>query len=276
MRLIGAALAAALGMAAPAHAAFEGCLHTRISMGPQKGTQVNCMAKGGWRSETEMQLPQSDPPHKMVTLGKTSNPNVLYILHDNTKTYSEFDHSQARASEEPKDPKGTLKKLGKEKIAGVLCDHYQLTQQDGRQVEIWSTQELFGPEGLEALRAQNVSRSGGGLMKQLLDAGVQGYPLKMVMHASEQKGAAMTYEVVKIEKKPVPASLFEIPAGYTKSNSPAASGDNQLTPEHQKQIEQYHRQMTPEQRKMYEDAMKKYQQGSPAGAAGQPEGATGR
>jgi DNA-directed RNA polymerase specialized sigma24 family protein len=71
----------------------------------------------------------------------------------------------------------------------------------------------------------------------------------------------MLMEVTRVERKTLPASLFQVPAGYKETES-AFGG---VTPEQQKALEDARSQMkdaldkmTPEQRKAYEDAMKRY------------------
>ncbi len=53
------------------------------------------------------------------------------------------------------------------------------------------------------------------LLKALKEAGADGMPLKSI--ATTADGTKVTMEVVKVNKKSLPASTFEIPAGYTKS-----------------------------------------------------------
>jgi hypothetical protein len=63
-------------------------------------------------------------------------------------------------------------------------------------------------------------------------------------------------ELVKLDRRSVPASTFEIPAGYTE----AKGGMGMMSPEQQKMMQDQLSKMTPEQRKAYEDAMKRSQQ----------------
>jgi hypothetical protein len=74
----------------------------------------------------------------------------------------------------------------------------------------------------------------------------------------------MTMELTSLDKKSLPASLFEVPAGY-KQTEMAIGG---LTPEQQKALadarERMLKNMTPEQRKKYEDAIKRYAPPTPA------------
>ena len=56
-------------------------------------------------------------------------------------------------------------------------------------------------------------------------------------------------ELVKLDRRSVPASTFEIPAGYTE----AKAGMGMMSPEQQKRMQDQLSKITPEQRKAYED-----------------------
>ncbi len=73
-------------------------------------------------------------------------------------------------------------------------------------------------------------------------------------------------ELTRVEKKSLPASLFQVPAGYKQTDT-AIGG---LSPEQEKamrdarsQMDEAMKNMTPEQRKAVEDAMKRYGQPTP-------------
>jgi Spy/CpxP family protein refolding chaperone len=70
----------------------------------------------------------------------------------------------------------------------------------------------------------------------------------------------MTMELVRAEKKSLPSSTFQVPAGYTKAENPMAGmgggGGAQLPKEVQDQIREKLSKLTPEQRKQLEEAMK--------------------
>ena len=63
----------------------------------------------------------------------------------------------------------------------------------------------------------------------------------------------MKWELVKAEKRALPASTFEVPAGYKETSMMGTM----MSPEQQKQMEDAMKNMTPEQRKMMEEMMKK-------------------
>ena len=70
-----------------------------------------------------------------------------------------------------------------------------------------------------------------------------------------------TMELTKAEKKSLPASMFEIPAGYTKQEGMMGAAGVMASPEQQEQMRKAMENLTPEQRKQIEDMMKARQQG---------------
>jgi hypothetical protein len=97
-----------------------------------------------------------------------------------------------------------------------------------------------------------------GIMKALKDADAEGFLAKMI--SRNKTGApAVTLELVKAEKRAVPAALLEIPAGYKKQEGMLGlmPGMLPVSPEQQQTINKAMEKLTPEQRRMLEGMMKK-------------------
>jgi hypothetical protein len=93
-----------------------------------------------------------------------------------------------------------------------------------------------------------------GIMKALKDAGAEGFIAKMI--SRDKTGTpAVTLELVKAEKRAVPAALMEIPAGYKKQEG--MLGIMPISPKQQQTLNKAMDKLTPEQRKMLEGMMKK-------------------
>jgi hypothetical protein len=95
-------------------------------------------------------------------------------------------------------------------------------------------------------------------MKALKDAGAEGFIARMISRG--KTGApAVTLELVKAERRVVPAALMEIPAGYRKQEGMLGMtpGMVPIAPEQQQTINKAMEKLTPEQRKMLEGMMKK-------------------
>ena len=75
------------------------------------------------------------------------------------------------------------------------------------------------------------------------------FPLRVV----GDKGNGI--EAVKVEKKSVDSSLFDVPAGYTKMDAGAAGGMSGMSAAQKQMMEEKMQHMTPEQRAMIEKMM---------------------
>ena len=260
----------------PALAQFEGVIEMKMegsSAMPMSGTGRTYASKTAWRSEMEMTSEKAakDPEavkalggkaaFKMVMIGKLSEPGVSYMINDAAKTYSRIDAAElAKSLPTEKERKWTVKRLGKDRVAGLACEIAQASEEGKKAVyEVCSTVELPSGEWTRAMQRQQ--RGGGLWMKALQDAGVHGFPIRMVVKESENGPVTMKSEATKVERRSVPGSLFEIPPGYKETSMFGAFAQ---TPEQAKQMEDAQKQlneamknMTPEQRKQMEEMMKK-------------------
>ena len=152
----------------------------------------------GWTSE--MSLPTGAT--KMTTITRAEEPGVTYILNENAKTYQK----QSEPSEREDGSKWTVKRLGKETIAGRSTEHVALSKEGGSEaMEVWVDTQLVSASDL----SKAFSRGGGTWWKALEKAGVAGVPLKFVSQGKGKPGA--TWEATKVTAKSVPASTFQIP-----------------------------------------------------------------
>ena len=107
--------------------------------------------------------------------------------------------------------KADVKKLGTtQKIAGMSCDDYQITDENGKSVKACITSSL-GRFMLPDMNGGMGRRGGGGGQPAWAKAfgDRPAFPLKVW---SDDGNTNM--EVTSVERAPVPASLFEIPDGY--------------------------------------------------------------
>ncbi len=94
-------------------------------------------------------------------------------------------------------------------ILGYDCTKYVGTNQDGR-FEIWATQELGRFVGPGALNPMQRKQAKG--WEQLL-AGKDFFPMKVT--GFDQKGKeTFSLETTKVDRTPLPDSLFTVPEGY--------------------------------------------------------------
>jgi hypothetical protein len=231
-----------------------------------QGTSKLLVSRTGYRMEAEMDLAGASgrekgaKPQRIRTtmLGKMSDPDSVYMVDDQNKTYSVWDTKKVREEAGKTVETYTVERLGSDTVAGLSCQKAMLTSSKGSRIEVCVTKELVAPSGW--LSAMNRRASGGvSWMSALKENGLDGFPVRWVVGAKNREGGT-TMELTRVEKKSLPASLFEVPAGYKKTEY-AIGG---LTPEQQKalgdakaQMNDALAKMTPEERKQYEDAMRR-------------------
>ena len=263
--------------AGPAFAQFEGVLEMKMTTAGKdsqfgsSGTMLAAVAKAGARCEMDMQM--GGMSMKMVVLQKTESPNLLYHINDAKKTYTEMDLTKmmGMAGQQADTRKYTVEKLGRETILGYKTQHVLVKEQDsgngkGMTTEMWTAKDLLDYSTFSKMQARPGKQGGGEAMaKALKEADADGLPLKSVSTTSD--GTKVTMEVVKVDKKSLPASTFEIPADYTKSegglmdmmggvSAPQADDASKKLGDAQQRMQDALKNMSPEQREMIEKMMK--------------------
>jgi hypothetical protein len=277
LKRISPTLCALLLAACPAFAEFEGILDMKMTTAGQGGefggggTMRAAVSKAGARCEINMEM--GAMAMKMVVLQKTATPDTLYYIDDANRTYSEMDLAKLREmAGQPQNTRTyTVEKLGQETLLGYKTQHVRVKEQKpgggtGETMEVWTANDLLDYATFS--KWQSRPGKGGGqeaLVKALKDAGADGLPLKSI--ATTPDGTKVTMEVVKVDKKTLPASTFEIPAGYNKSegglmgmmggmSGPQADEAKKQMEKAKQQMEEAMKNMTPEQREMIEKMMK--------------------
>jgi hypothetical protein len=219
------------------------------------------LSKAAFRMDWEVDTSQTAPgkkkgahpdQYRMTLIQKISEPDRMYMLNPERKTYSVIHTDKARESSVPGETY-TVKKLGHDSVAGLSCEKALLTSSSGAESEVCVTRELIPSSAWLAVMNRQNTRSGFG--KALHDHGLDGFPIRMI--SRHKGGVNSTFELVRFQKTSVASSSFEIPAGYSE-----ASGSSvMMTPEQEKAMKDALSKMTPEQRKKYEEMMKKQQGG---------------
>ena len=271
------ALALAAGTAL---AQFEGVLEMKVTSAGKDnefgggGTMVAAVAKAGARCEMNMHM--GEMAMKMVVLQRTDTPNRLYHINDANKTYTEMDLAkmQEMAGQVQDTRKYSVEKLGQETILGYRTQHVLVKEQDsgngkGMTTEMWTAKDLLDYATFSKMQARPGKKGGQeALAKALKEAGADGLPLKSISTTAD--GTKVTMDVVKVDKKSLPASTFEIPAGYTKSegglmdmmggiSGPEADEARKSMGNAQQKMQEALKNMSPEQREMIEKMMKQHQ-----------------
>jgi len=225
MRRIVALIFVSLIPAAPLAAQFEGTIHLKLSGSGTGESMTMKMAIKGDMQATVMEMPASAGPMAGMEMrsifdGKANTVTVLMPMPpgmpampgmaDAKGFKSVTDLSKISPSGEQSDSKVEIKKLGtSEKIAGFDCDDYEITQGSGKVTRACITQSLgrFIFPGASG----SMGRRGGSAPPEWAKAfgNRAAFPLKVWTPDGK-----IAMEATSVERGSVPASAFEIPAGY--------------------------------------------------------------
>lgn len=227
--LCGANIASAGAMATAASGAgFEGVIDLNVAM--EAGSGDLRLFTAGERAKLEMKLLVNPlpAPIELGVLLDPKQPDVLFLVNDNLRTYSSIDVTpKAPAAADASPGKYTLKVLGKEKRLGYQCTHVTLTR-NKELVDAWITPDFPGVYAvLKKLQAANPQFGQAEAFRALEAAGHGGLPMRCIV---VRDGQRVTTEVRKIERKTLPAGTFAVPADYKRSEL-AATGGLEPTPE---------------------------------------------
>ncbi len=244
-------------LASPALAGdFEGVITGKSVDAQATAAGLNSMtmyvSPAGFRMEASGQKPGSTGAHfQMTVLWRAAEPGATYILNAESKAYMKHDISQAKAKDTAAP---TVEKLGKTTFLGRSVERVKVTTAGQTPTELWMDTSLrFPAAALSAFGQEQGSRNTS--WRALEKAGVMGIPLKEVR--GEGKGG---WEATSVEKKSLPASLFQVPADYHQAKDPldmVPAGQQEAL---KKKRDEALKNMTPEQRAKFEEMMKKYQQ----------------
>jgi hypothetical protein len=191
---------------------FEGTIEMRVTAIQGKGAVKLHISKLGQRTDIDV------GGSKQSVILKASQADSAFILNDAAKTVLALDLKAAmkQNAQINTDTKYTVEKLGKATIAGYACEHVKLSS-DETSIELWTTKSVMSFESYQKLQRQNPNLSSSSFIKALKDAKADGFPVKMIQQGEDIKFES---EVVKVEKKKIPTSLFEIPKDFARTSLP--------------------------------------------------------
>ena len=111
-----------------------------------------------------------------------------------------------------------VKKLGKEMVSGVQTRHVRIIDKDNDAViDLWLTQKYPADLWTRAFRGRNLGleMSDDERTKAMKKYGVEpGFSMKM--RVDQAGGVPVVFLVEKVERGPVPPSVFALPEGYQR------------------------------------------------------------
>lgn len=229
---------------------FEGIITGKPTGNPERAqTMKMYVGSSGIKMEVSGLSPAGPAAAGMAVtmLWQLSDPNNFYLLNPGNKTYLKHDITKAQqAASNVAPPK--VEKVGSTSFLGHTVQRVKLTFANGKTQEVWVDTSLHFPASALVFFGQARGSQNSGPWKAMEQAGVAGVPLKDI--GDDGKSG---WEATSIEKKSLPASLFQIPAGFTEGKSAL----DMLSPDQQAAMKARLDAMTPEQRARMEEMMKK-------------------
>ena len=213
---------------------FEGTLTMQTTIPEAGSTETRLfIAKQGVRTESTSHMKNMPSDIQMVIISPSETPNLVYLINTSQKSYSVIDTDAMKkeiAGAEKSDSYNNAKieNLGKEQVNGYNCTHVRITHGESV-MEMWVSKDIldyFTYARLQSANDKNMPE----LAKRMKAAGLDGFPVK-IWH----KEANITTELTKVDKQGLDASLFKVPAGYTKNEFPAMHIGK--SPKHNKELE---------------------------------------
>ena len=179
-----------------------------------EGTLKIYYSSVGNRTEIDTKMGQMPAPMHMIVISKKSNPNIVTQVNEAGKTYTEMDVTKNKNNDKTT---YTVKKVGDETVNGYKCVHVILTNSRGEVEDLWSSKDVADYEMYHEANKNNPrSGSSENQLKALKEVGAEGFPVRIITKRQEAK---ITMDLVKVEKKAIPASMFDVPADYKKQEA---------------------------------------------------------
>ena len=200
---------------------FESMITITSKYGNSKDTSLMWLTNSGeGRSEMRIPLPGVQTP-KMIVIGHMTQPKYSIILDDQTKTYTL--HVIDTALINSGSGNFHVTRVGTETVSGYSCIHSHLVNSIGTGVfkttntfDIWTSTAVPGYPLFSKMLTLEGSQ--GGIFSALARAGANGMLVKMTVEGGSA-GYSMTEVLIQAQAKSCSSSLFQIPSGYTNSET---------------------------------------------------------
>jgi hypothetical protein len=159
---------------------------------------------------------------KMTVLGRSGLPGYSVVLHPESKSYQLNIIDTAKLNS-PQGQNYQITRIGTETVGGYSCVHSRLTilGQDKKTIvneDIWTSAAVPGYAQLKKdLTNQHVTVK---MMQELEKAGCDGFIVKVTAQPTTAQSTqiSMVMTLITAARRNFPASMFEIPPGYTVMN----------------------------------------------------------
>ncbi|MBN1278194.1 MAG: DUF4412 domain-containing protein [Chlorobiaceae bacterium] len=196
---------------------FTGLMDMKLNTPGGNADITYYFGTGSQRMDMVMRMNRIPEPLKTTVITKAGSPDEALFINHETRNYSIVNLRTAaeNATLLDFDSNYKLKRLGKASIKGYQCEHISLTSSTEK-LELWVTSGLGDFSTFRILQSQNPRLSNTSLSRTLKDAGVEGFPAKIVQ---KNENGLYTMELIAVKPKELAATVFTVPAGYTKTQA---------------------------------------------------------
>lgn len=222
-------LAIVLLFASPA-LAFEGELEATLST--EQGVAAEVRARYSKVGDVRMDILSSDKdgkPLAATTIMPSKGPSY-YTIAPEQKVIVEMPYSTlADTSQQVKGSGDSanleVKKIGKEVVSGVQTRHIRILDKDNDAIiDLWLTRKYPADLWTRAFRGRDLGLEVSDVerTKAMTRYGVEpGFSMKM--RVEQEGGVPVVFLVKKIQRRPVPPSVFALPEGYQRMQGPVGA-----------------------------------------------------
>ena len=223
---------------------------------------------GDVRIDTNAKHAGAGPNSKNTTVFPAKGDEYYMISHEKKTIVVGTYEALRKSKPDPKnedDANISIKKLGKEKINGIMTEHIRVTdKEDGSTADLWMTQKYPADLWTQAFRGRGLGMdfSGNSRAKAMKKYGIKpGFAIKMKTTGKDQP--TVVFVVDEIKKKKVPASMFAVPTDYKRvevPTMPAGGQGMQGAPRTKEEAEAMRKQILEQMEKMKKDMEKRQNQ----------------
>ena len=208
-----------------AEAAFTGRMEMALTMPNGTADVTYLFGKGAQRMDMTMRLERIPEPLRTTVITRTSRPDEATIVNHRTKSWSAVNLRTAAESATliDFDSNYRLARIGSETVKGYRCEHIRLMSTT-EQLDLWMSRDLADFSTFRLLQSQNPHLSNTSLSRTIAQAGVEGFPVKIVQ---KNDNGLYVMELKRATPQPVPDSEFTVPKGYVKTDAVQKTIDSQ-------------------------------------------------
>jgi hypothetical protein len=198
-----------------AEAKFTGIMQMTMALPNGAADATYYFGSTAQRMDMVMKVNKIPDPLKTTVITKASSPDLAIIVNYQARTWTSVNLRTAaeNATLLDFDSNYRLARIGRETLRGYSCEHINL-RSTTENIDMWVSRDLGNFSTFSILQAQNPRLSNSALARTLKNAGIEGFPVKIVQ---KNTGGTSTMELSRISEKAVAASLFEVPEGFRKA-----------------------------------------------------------